>query len=99
MLAFRAPSPTEWMLILIIVLVLFGVKKLPEFARGLGQTMNEFRKARGEFDRELQQAANGVKAPPSPPAPPLPEQAASVQTAPGPAPIASRDLPPEQQQR
>lgn len=49
------------MLILIIVLVLFGAKKLPELARSLGQSMNEFRKAREEFDRELQQAANDVK--------------------------------------
>lgn len=30
-LAFTTPGPSEWMLILIIVLVLFGAKKLPEF--------------------------------------------------------------------
>ena len=43
------PGPTEWVLILVIVLVLFGAKKLPELARSLGQGMNEFRKAREEF--------------------------------------------------
>ncbi len=60
-LAFGTPGPSEWMLILIIVLVLFGAKKLPELARSLGQSMNEFRKAREEFDRELQHAARDIK--------------------------------------
>jgi sec-independent protein translocase protein TatA len=64
MLAFTTPGPSEWMLILIIVLVLFGAKKLPELARSLGQSMNEFRKAREEFDKELQQAGQDVKAQP-----------------------------------
>jgi len=48
-------------IILLIVLVLFGARKLPELARSLGQSMNEFRKAREEFDRELHTAANDVK--------------------------------------
>jgi len=39
--------------ILLIVLVLFGAKKLPDLARSLGQSMNEFRKAREDIDREL----------------------------------------------
>ena len=51
-------------IILLIVLVLFGAKKLPELARSLGQSMNEFRKAREEFDRELHTAANDVKSQP-----------------------------------
>src|SRR3984893_7555592 len=40
-------------IILLIVLVLFGAKKLPDVARSLGQSMNEFRKAREDIDREL----------------------------------------------
>jgi sec-independent protein translocase protein TatA len=40
-------------IILLIVLVLFGAKKLPALARSLGQSMNEFRKAREQIDREL----------------------------------------------
>jgi sec-independent protein translocase protein TatA len=52
-LAFTTPGLTEWMVILVIVLVLFGAKRIPELFRGLGQGMNEFRKAREEFDREL----------------------------------------------
>jgi sec-independent protein translocase protein TatA len=61
MLALGVPAPSEWALILVIVLVLFGAKKLPELARSLGQSMNEFRKAREDFDRELQAAGNEVK--------------------------------------
>jgi sec-independent protein translocase protein TatA len=40
-------------IILLIVLVLFGAKKLPDLAQSLGQSMNEFRKAREDIDREL----------------------------------------------
>src|SRR6201999_4378405 len=40
-------------IILLIVLVLFGAKKLPDLARSLGQSMNEFKKAREDIDREL----------------------------------------------
>ena len=36
-------------IILLIVLVLFGAKKLPDLARSLGQSMNEFRKAREDI--------------------------------------------------
>ena len=61
MLAFGVPGPSEWALILVIVLVLFGAKKLPELARSLGQSMNEFRKAREDFDKELLAAGNEVK--------------------------------------
>jgi sec-independent protein translocase protein TatA len=61
MFALVIPGPTEWVVILVIVLVLFGAKKLPELARGLGQGLNEFRKARDEFGKELQQAAQEVK--------------------------------------
>jgi len=61
MLAFGVPGPSEWALILVIVLVLFGAKKLPELARSLGQSMNEFRRAREDFDRELHAAGNEVK--------------------------------------
>ena len=40
-------------IILLIVLVLFGAKKLPDLARSLGQSMNEFKKAREDIDLEL----------------------------------------------
>jgi len=43
----------EMMLILLVVLLLFGAKKLPELARGVGKSMGEFKKARDEFEREI----------------------------------------------
>ncbi len=58
------PGPTEWVVILMIVLVMFGAKKLPELAKSLGQGMNEFRKARQEFDKELQEVSQDVKVQP-----------------------------------
>ena len=43
----------ELIWIFIIVLLLFGAKKLPELARGVGKSMGEFKKAREEFEREI----------------------------------------------
>lgn len=36
-----------------IVLLLFGAKKLPELAKGLGQAVKEFSKAKDDFEREI----------------------------------------------
>ncbi len=89
-IALVTPGPTEWVLILVIVLVLFGAKKLPELAKSLGQSMNEFRKAREEFDKELHQAGQDLKSAPqntqpyqaAAPVPQIaPPQPAPVQTA------------------
>ena len=46
----------EMLLIGALVLLLFGAKKLPEFARGLGKSMGEFKKARNEFEAEIHRA-------------------------------------------
>ena len=46
----------EIFIIFLGVLLLFGAKKLPEFARGLGKSMGEFKKARQEFDHEISKA-------------------------------------------
>ncbi len=43
----------ELLLIFIIVMLLFGAKKLPEFARGLGQALKEFRKAAREIEEPI----------------------------------------------
>ena len=47
----------EVIVILLIALVLFGGKKLPELARGLGQSIKEFKKATREVTDEIQNAA------------------------------------------
>lgn len=40
-------------LIFLILLLLFGAKKLPQLARGIGKSVGEFRKAREEFEEEI----------------------------------------------
>ena len=45
---------TEWIIIALVVLLLFGAKKIPELARGLGQGINEFRKASSEIRKEIE---------------------------------------------
>jgi sec-independent protein translocase protein TatA len=44
----------ELFLILLIVLIFFGAKKLPELARGLGQGIREFRKAAKDVQDEVE---------------------------------------------
>jgi sec-independent protein translocase protein TatA len=39
------PGPMELLLILLVVLLLFGAKRLPEIARSLGESIQEFRKS------------------------------------------------------
>jgi sec-independent protein translocase protein TatA len=46
----------DLIIILLIILVLFGAKKLPELARGMGQAVKEFQKAKDEFGDELHKA-------------------------------------------
>jgi TatA/E family protein of Tat protein translocase len=43
----------EMIVIFLIVLLLFGAKKIPELARGIGKGMGEFKKAKHEFEREI----------------------------------------------
>jgi sec-independent protein translocase protein TatA len=46
----------DLIVILLIILVLFGAKKLPELARGMGSAIKEFQKAKDEFNDELHSA-------------------------------------------
>jgi sec-independent protein translocase protein TatA len=39
----------EWLIIFLIILLLFGAKRLPEIARSLGKATNEFKKAKDEL--------------------------------------------------
>jgi len=55
----------DMMVILLIVLLLFGAKKLPELARGMGRAVKEFSAARDEIERGLGQSSGGGVARPS----------------------------------
>ena len=43
-------------MIFVVILLLFGAKKLPELARGIGKSMGEFKKAREDFEYEITRA-------------------------------------------
>jgi sec-independent protein translocase protein TatA len=47
----------EWVIIILVVFLLFGAKKIPELARGLGQGINEFRKAANDVRKEIENSS------------------------------------------
>jgi len=49
-------GPTELIIIFGIILLLFGAKKLPELARGLGRGIREFKDATNEISDEIKNA-------------------------------------------
>lgn len=51
-------------LVFLIVLLLFGAKKLPQLARGIGKSTGEFKRARDEFEREITKAEEDTKSEP-----------------------------------
>lgn len=65
-LALGMPGWPETLFILVLVLLLFGAKKLPELARGLGQSLNEFKKARDEFEAEVHKSTAQLEVKPAP---------------------------------
>ena len=58
----------QWLIILLAILLLFGAKKIPELARGLGQGIKEFKKATREVTDEIHNAAEDKSAPSNKPA-------------------------------
>ena len=87
----------DLIIILLIILVLFGAKKLPELARGMGQAVREFQKAKDEFTDELH---NAGKTPPAKPEARQPdatvpriENAASAREVPPARPESAREEP------
>ena len=49
---FGAPGPSEYLLIAIIIIILFGGKKIPELMGGIGKGIKEFKKATSDDDSE-----------------------------------------------
>ncbi|MBP6623809.1 MAG: twin-arginine translocase TatA/TatE family subunit [Chitinophagaceae bacterium] len=48
------PGGSEWILIGLVVLLLFGGKKIPELMRGLGRGMREFKDAKDNIKSEIE---------------------------------------------
>src|SRR4051794_3231679 len=71
------PEGGKWTVILVIVVLLFGAKKLPELTRNAARAMKEFEKARHEDDETPAELA----APQPAQAQPAPSQTAPSQTA------------------
>ena len=65
----------EWVIVILAVLLLFGAKKIPELANGLGTGIKEFKKATKEVTDEIQNASTETPAKTTPPAAPAPSRA------------------------
>lgn len=49
------PGGSEWILIVIVVLLMFGGKKIPELMRGIGRGMREFTDAKNNVKSEIEE--------------------------------------------
>ena len=87
----------ELVLILVLALIVFGPRRLPEIGKSMGRLLHEFRKASTDFQRTIEDEveAEKYKAPPadppaaeSAPAPEPPAPPVAVADAPAPAPLA-----------
>lgn len=47
------PGGTEWILIIVVVLLMFGGKKIPELMRGVGKGIREFNDAKENVKSEI----------------------------------------------
>lgn len=56
MIYFSLPGGMELVVIVLIVLLLFGGKKIPEMMRGLGSGIREFKKAQSDISDEINKA-------------------------------------------
>lgn len=59
MIAIGTPGPIELVLIGLAVLVLFGAKRLPELARGLGKGIREFKTALTDTQEQIKSGMDG----------------------------------------
>ena len=54
-------GPWEIALVILVIIILFGGKKLPELARGLGLGLREFKKAKQEIKDEVKNVTDAVE--------------------------------------
>ena len=55
LLLISMPGGTEWVLIILAILILFGGRKIPEFMRGLGRGIREFNDAKTNVKKEIEE--------------------------------------------
>ncbi|HEX8843940.1 MAG TPA: twin-arginine translocase TatA/TatE family subunit [Pyrinomonadaceae bacterium] len=48
------PQGTEWLLILLVIVILFGASRLPQLAKAIGQSKRAFREGQDEAEKEAQ---------------------------------------------
>jgi sec-independent protein translocase protein TatA len=52
------PGGSEWIIIILAVLILFGGRKIPEFMRGIGKGIREFNDAKNNVKKEIEEGIN-----------------------------------------
>jgi len=72
MLAVFGLGGGELVVVMVAILILFGARRIPEFAKGLGQGIREFKKASNEVTTEFHQAMENPPSRPTPPPPAAP---------------------------
>ena len=99
-LAVLGLSGGELVVVLGAILILFGAKRIPEFAKGLGQGIKEFKKAQNEVMAEIHNSmdethtSSSSTSKPTPPAPELPPASDHVES-PSPSPDLAHNNPPD----
>lgn len=77
------PGESEWLLILLVILLFFGGKKIPDLMRGIGKGVREFNDAKQHVKDEIE---HGMKEKDTPaPSPSAPVSAPEVTIAPNPS--------------
>ncbi len=85
LLAIWTPGMGEMIVLLIIVLILFGPRALPQLGKALGSALREFKGAANKFNEERdREAAREQQAPRNPPPPAKPAPAGTAPAAPPP---------------
>ena len=74
----------ELVLILVLALIVFGPRRLPEIGKSMGRLLHEFRKASTDFQRTIEDEVEAEKYK----APPAPAEAPAAEAAPAEAPVA-----------